>query len=249
MAVQNTEVYGDVLKVILKPTKNFPEGYFYTDNNEVARQLVESHTWYLLKQNKNIYVVAHTGTSNIGQNVLQFHQEYAKKILSYYPNYLDHINGIEYDNRNDNLNEVTQQQNMRNRPSIGYQINAGSTCFAPYYVLKGKILIKDSYKTEPEALLVTYNLREQEYKDYNYNFLEDRRGFNILLSQELEGIITHEEATYQRVKTLVKHNPWYVYRYNLFDYCKQNNIIIPKFELDSQGFMINPVTKQRFCPY
>lgn len=49
MSVLRIEEYGDVLKVILKPTKTFPVGYFYTDNNPIARELVKSYSWYLKK--------------------------------------------------------------------------------------------------------------------------------------------------------------------------------------------------------
>lgn len=105
-----------------------------------------------------------------------------------------------------------------------------------------------NFKTEPEALLATYNLRQEVYADYNYNFLEDRRGFENLLDSEVKGIVSHEEANYLRAKELIESNPWYVYRYNLFDYCKSNNIQIPSFGLDSQGFMINPNTGLRLCP-
>lgn len=245
MAVQNTEVYGDVLKVILKPTKNFPEGYFYTDNNLVALSLVNSYTWSLRTQGNNTYVLATT----YDKKTILFHREYAYSLLNYYPDYIDHINGLEIDNRNINLNEVTQQQNTRNKPSIGYQFVAIVNSFLPQYVLDGKIFFKGNFKTEPEALLATYELRQQYYTDYNYNFLKDRRYDIDLLDLELTNKITIDYATYLHIKRYVEANPWYVYRYNLFDYCKQNNIIIPKFKLDSQGFMINPVTKQRLCPY
>lgn len=249
--VQSIEIYSEVLKVILKPTRSFPNGknYFYTDNNEKARELIKSYTWYLKKEKKNTCVVARIGASSISQKTLRFHQEYALRILGYHPDYIDHINGIEYDNRADNLNEVTNQQNLRNRPSIGYGFNAIYNIFQPYYVLDGRQIYSSGYKSESEALQVTYKLREEKYKDYNYNFFEDRRGFEHLLLQEIEGIITHEEATYQRIKSLIESNPWYAYRYNLEDYCKNNNIVIPDFSLDEQGFMIHPVTKQRLCPY
>lgn len=249
MSVLRVEEYGNVLKVVLKPTKTFPVGYFYTDNNSIARELIESYTWCLHKKSKNICVVTFTGTHNTGLKILRFHQEYAFRLLNYYPDYIDHINGLEIDNRNENLNEVTNQQNARNRPSIGYHFVAKGNNFQPICKLNDKLLNRGSFHTEPEALLATYQLREEIYSDYNYNFLEDRRDFNFLLSQELEGTISHDKATYQRVKMLVTSNPWYVYRYNLFEYCKQNNIVISSFSLDSQGFMINPVTKQRLCPY
>lgn len=244
MSVERIEKYGDVLKIILKPTEKFPVGYFYTDNNPVARQLVESYTWHLYKNKNNIYVIVNT----YGQRKLYFHQEYSYLILGYYPDYLDHINGLEIDNRDSNLNVVTNQQNARNRPSKGYLLS-NKTCFQPYYALDKKLIYRGTYHTEPEVLSAVYLLRQEVYSDYDYQFLEDRRNYSDLVDKEIRGIITHEEASYIRAKDLIESNPWYVYRYGLEDYCKEHNILIPNFDIDSQGFMINPVTKQRLCPY
>ena len=245
MAVIRVETYGDVLKVVLKPTRKFPNGYFYTDNNPVALELINNYSWCLAKKDKNTYVLANV----YGQKkLLLFHREYAKRVLGYYPDYLDHINGLEIDNRDENLNIVSQQQNARNRPTIGYKFER-SRVFRPNYILNSRLYCRGIYKSEPEALVATYNLREEIYSDYNYNFLEDRRDFEDLLEQEIKGILSHEETIFIRVTYLILDNPWYVYRYNLFDYCKNNNIVIPPYELDNQGFMISPVTKQRLCPY
>lgn len=245
--VDRIEQYGNTLKVILEPTKAFPVGYFYCDADAI--DLVKNYSWCLNRHDNNIYVIAKRCTPNTGLKILRFHQEYAKKILGYYPDYLDHIDGLEIDNRDRNLNVVSQQQNIRNRPSIGYQFKATNNRFQPKYALNGKNYIRNSYKTEPEALLATYQLRQEVYADYNYSFLEDRRGFESLLDLEVKGVVSHEEANYLRAKELIKSNAWYVYRYNLFDYCKENNIKIPNFGLDSQGFMINPNTGLRLCPY
>lgn len=245
MSVLRIEEYEDVLKVILKPTKTFPVGYFYTDNNPIARELVESCGWFLGKKGRAVCVFAHT----YGQKVLYFHQEYAKKVLGFYPDYLDHIDGLEIDNRDVNLNLVSQQQNIRNKPSVGYLFDARSNNFQPQYVLNGKTYLRGSYKSEIEALLATYHLRQQVFVDYNYNFLEDRRNDLDILDAELTGRITSQQAIYLHVKRYAGVNPWYVYRYNLFEYCKENHIQIPSFSLDSQGFMINPHTGQRLCPY
>lgn len=246
--VERIEKYGDVLKVILKPTKKFPNGYFYTDNNQIARELIKSYTWYLSQSTRSTHITAHRGTLNTGQKELLFHQEYAKKVLGYYPDYLDHINGLEIDNRDDNLNVVSNQQNLRNRPTKGYQFG-GNNCFLPNYILNDKFYCIGSYKSEPESLLAVYNLRQQVYADYDYNFFLDRRDDEDILDAELTRKITTQQAIYLHVKRYVSNNPWYVYRYNLFAYCQVNQITIPSFELDSQGFMINPVTKQRLCPY
>lgn len=245
MAVEKIEVYGDVLKVILKPTKIFTNGYFYTDNNPVARELVESYSWSLAKHNKNTYVVAVT----YGGVTLRFYQEYAKKVLGYYPDCVDHISGLEIDNRDYNLNIVTSQQNSRNRPSLSYTFDILFKRFRPRYSLNCKDYFRGSYKSEPEALLAVYNLRQEVYSDYDYNFYLDRRDDEDIVDLELTKKITSQEAIYLHVKRYVENNPWYAYRYNLFDYCKQNNIVISSFSLDSQGFMIDKTTGKRLCPY
>lgn len=244
MSVLRIEEYEDVLKVILKPTKTFPVGYFYTDNNEITRELIENYSWYLHKQSKNTYIVARTYEGIC----LRFHQEYAKRLLDYYPDYIDHIDGLEIDNRDLNLNVATNQQNSRNRPSIGYKLT-NKNCFQPFYISNGKIYYRSSHKIEPEALVAAYKLRQEMYSDYNYNFYLDRRNDEDIVDLELTGKISSDEATYLHVKRYAGTNPWYIYRYNLFNYCSQHNIAIPSFELDAQGFMIHPVTKQRLCPY
>ena len=244
MAVERIEKYGDVLKVILKPTKKFPVGYFYTDDNEITRELIESYSWHLHQSSNNIYVEVYT----CGQRKLYFHQEYSYLILGYYPDYLDHINGLEIDNRDSNLNVVTNQQNARNRPSKGYRFSQ-SHIFQPYYALDKKPIYRGTYHTEPEVLSAVYLLRQEVYSDYDYQFLEDRRNYSDLVDKEIRGIITHEEASYIRAKEMIENNPWYVYRYGLENYCKEHDILVPDFDIDFQGFMINPVTKQRLCPY
>lgn len=109
MAVLNIERYRqlngeDVLKVILKPTKTFPEGaYFYAD--AIDEELVRSYTWCLHTQ-KQPYVVAGFGGRD-SQQTKQFHQEKAYNILDDYPDYINHVNGIEFDNINMNLDKVT----------------------------------------------------------------------------------------------------------------------------------------------
>lgn len=247
LAVLRIEEYEDVLKVILKPTKKFPIGYFYTDNNPIARGLVESYSWFLNKKGKTICVTAHIGVLTTGRKTLYFHQEYAKKVLDYYPNYLDHIDGLEIDNRDVNLNIVTMQQNARNRPTVGYSF-VQSQIFQPNYTLDRTVIHRGSYKTESEALVATFNLRKEIYLDYDYNFYLDRRNDLDILDAELTKKITSQQAIYYHVKRYAGTNPWYAYRYNLFDYCRQYNIQIPSFSLDSEGFMIDS-TGKRLCPY
>lgn len=247
--VQDIEIYGDVIKVILKPTKKFPNGYFYTDNNPIALSLVKSYSWYLATHGKNTCISAHKYIPNTGNKKILYHQEYAYKILGYYPVCIDHINLVEIDNRNENLNVVTAQQNLRNRPTIGYAFDARHNYFQPNYVLNSKNYTEGSYKTEFQALLATNQLRKLIFNDYDYNFYLDRRNDEDILDAELTKKITTQQAIYYHVKRYVENNPWYAYRYNLFEYCRQHNINIPSFKLDNQGFMIHPVTGERLCPY
>ena len=255
MAVERIEYYTqkdgqEVLKIILKPTKSFPEGrnYFYTDVNDTVQDLIENHTWHLNKSHDAIYVKAHLHTPATGMKTIQFHTEYAFKLLGYYPDYIDHIDRLEIDNRNINLNVVTNQQNQRNRPVKGYVFNSKYNNFRPKCSINGEKHIGNVYYTEPEVLQVTYNLHRQFYSDYDYNFLKDRRNDLDILDLELTGQISSEEATYRHVMKYAD-NAWYYYRYNLEQYFKDNHIAIPDFKLDNQGFMIHPVTGERLCPY
>ncbi len=120
MAVERIEKYRqkngeDVLKVILKPTKNFPDGYFYCDASD--EKLVRSYTWHLFNK-KQPYVVADF-RNNYSHQILQFHQEMAHNKLEHYLDCINHINGIEFDNVDRNLNPVTNQQNQWCRASRG----------------------------------------------------------------------------------------------------------------------------------
>lgn len=113
MAVEGIEKYRqqngeNILKVILKSTQNFPDGYFYCDASD--EKLVRSYTWHLENQ-KHPYVVAGFGDF-YSHSTLCFHREKAFNILRSYPNYINHIDGIEYDNVNSNLDVVSQSQNL-----------------------------------------------------------------------------------------------------------------------------------------
>ena len=111
MAVESIKEYrqkngNDVLKVILKPTQRFPDGYFYCDASD--EELFKKYNCCLHTQ-RHPYVVANLGSS-YNQQTKQFHQEKAFNILDEYPNYINHINGIEFDNVNYNLDVVSQQK-------------------------------------------------------------------------------------------------------------------------------------------
>lgn len=246
MAVDCIEKYRqkngeDILKVILKSTQKFPEGYFYCDSCD--EELVRQYTWFLQNQRQS-YVVAVIG-SLYSQQTKLFHQEKAFNILDRYPDYINHINGIQYDNVNYNLDVVTNQQNIWCTPSRGYQIVGRS--FRPIIGVNYHDIYDKHVRTEVEACQVAYQL-ELQYEDYHYDFLKDRRKDADLLDMERTSRITEEEAIYRHVLRYAVDNAWYVYRYNLFDYFKDNRIPIPVYALDSEGYMIHSVTGQRLCP-
>lgn len=93
MSVLEVEKYkqkngDDVLKVILKSTKVFPEGFFYCDSCD--EELVRQYTWYLMNR-KHPYIMADIRDLYSHQHLL-FHREKAHNILDYYSDYINHSN-------------------------------------------------------------------------------------------------------------------------------------------------------------
>ena len=130
--------------MILKPTQRFPEGYFYCDASD--EELVRSYTWFL-KSQKEPYVIAYC----YGMQRLHFHREKAHNILDYYPDYINHINGIEFDNINMNLDKVTNQENNWCKPSKGYWI-AGKS-FEPSIQVNSQQIWAKCVPTEVEVCI------------------------------------------------------------------------------------------------
>ena len=54
--VEKIEAYDNILKVSLKPTRKFPNGFFFCDAD--ALDLVQSHSWHLREVGNNVYVSA-----------------------------------------------------------------------------------------------------------------------------------------------------------------------------------------------
>ena len=228
----------DILKVILKPTKRFPEGaYFYADACD--EELVRSYAW-LLNSQKQPYVVAKC------YQYLCFHREKARNILDDYPDYINHVNGIEFDNVNQNLDKVTNQQNLWARPSKGYHKDKRFRSFEPYVAVNSRLIRAKCVRTEIEACQVAYQL-ELQYQDYRYDFLRDKRKDTDILDLERTGQISEDEAVYRHVLRYAD-NAWFYFRYNLAEYFRDNQLRIPAFSLDSQGYMVSPITGQHLCP-
>ena len=246
MSVLSIEQYrqrngDDILKVILKPTKQFPKGYFYADASD--EELVRSHAW-CLKSPKQSYVI--TGYRNyMGAQHRHFHREKAHNILSWYPDCINHINGIGFDNIDFNLDVVTNQQNCWCRPTRGYRKTVES--FEPYVAVNYQLIHLYCVRTEVEACQSAYFL-ESKNENYRYDFLRDRRNDLDILDQERIGRISIEEAVYRHVYRYALDNAWYYFRYNLADYFADNHLRVPSYSIDSDGFMIHSITGQRLCP-
>ena len=246
MAVEGIEKYRqlngeDVLKVILKSNKTFPDGgYFYADASD--EELVKNCAWWL-KSRKQHYIITSCWTY-WGTKTLHFHREKAHNILDYYPDYINHINGVEFDNVNMNLDVVSQQQNNWCKVSKGYSLDKRSFC--PEIRLNSQHIRAKCVRTEVEAAQSVYQL-EVQYEDYRYDFLKDRRKDLDLLDMERTGKISEEEAVYRHVLRYAD-NAWFYYRYDLTDYFRDNHIPVPRYSLDSEGYMTHSVTGKRLCP-
>lgn len=244
----------EVIKVILTPTKVFSNGYFYAPRE--AESLIDSFCWYLSKSSKNrLQVVAGVNNEGTYKNYL-FHKE----LFRFYHGYdcqedIDHFNMIEFDNIDQNLNAVSHQQNQFNHFTKGYLYHKGFNHFQARYKLNGRNYYPFSITHKEDEACTQANhvdqviLREElgdEY--YRFDFLKYRRDSEDILDLERQGIISEEEATYQHILRY-SNNAWYYLRFGLQDYFEQNNIPVPKYDLDENGFMIDINTRQRLCPF
>ena len=258
MAVERIEQYRqlngvDILKVILTPTKAFPQGgYFYAPRE--AESLVDSYTWYLNKDRSRVQIM--TAISDWGtRKTLLFHKELFKFYRGYsWQEDIDHLNMIEFDNIDQNLNAVTRQQNSFNTLTKSYSYEKGYNCFRVLYIIDDKNYRPFSVvHREDEACIqadyVDKVILKEELGDdyYRFDFLKYRRGSEDILDLERTGVISEEEATYRHIMRYAD-NAWYYLRFGLEQYFKENNIQVPSYSLDENGFMIHPITGQKLCP-
>ena len=261
MAVQRIEEYRqkngvDILKVYCKPTKNFPEGknYFYAPAEAI--NIVNKYSWYLNSDRNSIYVIA-CDENNYQVGRIRFH----RKLFEFYQGYtwqehIDHISHVEIDNTDENLNAVTVNQNHYNKFTRGYLLpNKYRSKFYPQIKLLGRVNRPMGYiKTEDRACK-SQNYIEQVWlrerlgsQYYMFDFKKYRRGSEDIVDLERVGKISEEEATYRHILRYAD-NAWYYLRFGLQDYFQQYNIPVPKYSLDTDGFMVHHITGQKLCPF
>lgn len=269
MAVSKIEEYRqqngtDILKVYCKPTRAFPNGGFFYAPAE-AINLVNQYSWCLRVNGKDLICVIATDNNSVYYQLgkcchdnVYFHA----KLFEFYQGYkwqgcLDHINLIEIDNTDANLNVVTNQQNRFNAMSRGYRFDTRRKSAS----FTARIRIDDSeyypfkpVRNEAEVCSIQNYLEQVWLREklgtqyYMFDFLKYRRGSQDLLDLERTGVISEEEAVYRHILKYSK-NAWYYLRYGLQDYFKQYHIPVPEYSLDEYGFMIHSITGEKLCPF
>lgn len=230
----------EVLKVWLAPTPQFPNGaFFYCEACD--EDLIWAHKNWSISDPKKPYVKA-TASIASAVSIYRFHSEIAKKHLGYYPEAVDHFNGVEFDcvDRS-NLFSVSTDQNNRNKRSRGYRL-AYSDSFCALIKIHGDSLRPYSaVRNEIQALALRNRLEQEYFSDYNYNFLTDRRTSLDLLLQEREGVISHDDAIFLYLKKY-SDNPWYFFRYDLANAYNYYGLDKPEegkdYWIAEDGFMV-----------
>ena len=249
-----------ILKVYCKPTANFPEGYNYFYTPAEAEHIVRSYSWNIVSRTdiskryvqRSAKICGKQHTYNFTRDLfIMYHKDCSYDTLVYQ---IDHVNQCAFDNTDKNMNLVDFKANQNNRFFRGYRVNKPnlkyghiSYDFQPCVTVQGKLIRPSTTHNEFECCEIQYNLELENYS-YLFDFKKYRRGSEDILDLERTGIISEEEATYKHILKYAD-NAWYYYRYNLRDYFKDNNIPVPKYSLDAQGFMVHPITGQKLCPF
>lgn len=231
-----------VLKVWLSPTPQFPNGsFFYCEAKD--EDLVRMHLNWSICDSKKPYVQARASGASAVSGRYCFHTEVARKYLGYYPEAIDHYNGVEFDCVDrPNLFSVTTEQNNRNRRSKGYRIDHTGAFFASISYHNEEFRPYSNVRNEAQVLVLRNRLEQEYFSDYSYNFLADRRTTLDLLLQEREGLISHEDAVYLYLLRYID-NPWFYFRYDLAEVYDYYGLEKPEegknYWIASDGFMVN----------
>ena len=207
--------------------------YFYTDNAYI--DFVMSQLWH----KSGNYIACASGLFH----TLYFNERSFNKSKSLI---LDHIDGVGIDNRIKNLRRADYSKNSFNKQTRGYSVK--SNRFIVRYRSNDVDLPYMTFDNEFDAVHYCF-LREDKFQsDFKYNFFTDRRGDLDILDLELTDKISENEALYRHITRYALDNAWYYFRFGLQDYFYENYLEPPTFQLDSDGFMVHPVTKKRLCP-
>ena len=258
MAVLKIEEYKQmngvlILKVFLKPTKKFSNGYFYAPAEAI--DLVQKYTWYLHQDGNRVRVVANA-VSDYSSKTILFHKELFKFYQGYgWQDDIDHINMIEFDNTDNNLNAVSRQQNQFNHFTKGYSYDNDWGTFRPKIIINSKNYRPFQFTHREDEACYLQNEIEQVWLRnklgtdyYMFDFKKYRRGSEDILDLERTGQISEEEAIYRHILRY-SENAWFYLRYGLEQYFKDYHIPVPKYSLDTEGFMVHPITGQKLCPF
>lgn len=257
MSVEKIEEYTQkngvgILKVYCKPTINFPEGknFFYAPVDAI--DIVKAHGWYINPHGRyGVDVIAKLRNKGYS-SIYHFHRELYLYYRGYScDNFIDHINLVEFDNTDNNLNEVTRSQNRRNCLTRGYIYR--NNYYVTQTIANGLKHYDFSALTEDKICILQNRAEQENLKEYlgadwyMFDFKKYRRGSEDILDLERTGKISEEEAIYRHV-TRYADNAWYMLRYGLEGYYKEYSIPIPTYSLGLNGCMIHKITGKRLCP-
>lgn len=158
-----------VLRIITTHTKfntTFPNGFvdILFNGSEETVQTVKEGQWYLhKKESSNFYVMGKLkgGVKKVYLHQIIFGKTHEGKVI-------DHITGNTFDNRIENLREVTVQENNRNRKGYGYPLKSKFGWKYSFKTKEGIRLDTPSRKTyeqaNMDALIVQkyYDIRHRE---------------------------------------------------------------------------------------
>ena len=65
---------------------------------------------------------------------------------------------------------------------------------------------------------------------------------------KLTEVLSKGETTYHRILRYID-NAYFYLRYGLQDYFKDSHISVPQYRLDTEGFMVHPITGKKLCPF
>ena len=188
---------------------------------------------------------------------------------------IDHYNSVQFDNIESNLKCVSSSQNSYNNFSRGYQVltpkgkpvrflsrvwvdnhNMTALQFKDEIYENTGVILKTGdtrFKLKEDTACIVQNFLETEilprYLDnyYLFDFYNFRRYDLDILDSERTGLISKDEAIFNFINRY-KDNAWFYYRYNLKEYFKEHNLPVPKYDLDSDGFMVDIITRKKLCP-